>query len=146
MSAMLAKAPMTMPAIAPPEIDDEPPELARAVVLDEDEPDADAEAETEVEELRIDVEGANIPKNVCASVSMPISPAQQSFLVPQHHFVEFAVSSHGVIRTLLLAYYMLISSIIKETRLMHVRCWIGRHSNNCHSSTHRPCTPHDSTV
>ena len=114
MSAMLAKAPMTMPAIALPEIDDEPPELARTVVLDEDEPGADAEAANEAKELRTDVKGATIPKNVCASVSTPMSPAQQSWLVPQHHFVEFAVPSHGVIRTLLLAYYTLISLIVRK--------------------------------
>lgn len=101
---------MTIPAIAPAESDAEPPEWLGAVVSERGEVDAE---ELEVDELSadeliVDVEVAIAPRNVCASVSMPISPAQQSFVSPQHHLVEFAVSSQGVIKTLLLTYHVLV--------------------------------------
>lgn len=103
-------APITMPAIAPAEMPVESLELADdisrdgdedddAVVLDKDEVDA----EEAVDDAEEDVEVATAPRNVCASVSTPTSPAQQSLLSPQHHFVELSVPSHGVIITLLLA-------------------------------------------
>jgi hypothetical protein len=52
---------MAIPAVAPLKADDEPPELADAVVLNKDEPDA---VMVEAKVLVADVEVATIPKNV----------------------------------------------------------------------------------
>lgn len=65
-------------------------------------------AETVVDKVDV-VASARSPKKIWASVSTPISPAQQSLLSPQHQRVELAVPSHGVILTFELACYISVT-------------------------------------
>jgi hypothetical protein len=98
----------TRPAIAPPEIDEGAFGSTGDEGLSVDRSGADGAGVDEVvtavvEECKTDVVLVSIPKKVWARVSTPMSPAQQSLLSPQHHRVELAVSSHGIILTLRLA-------------------------------------------
>ena len=77
-------------------------------------------AETVIDEDDIVVALPRSPKKVWASVSKPMSPAQQSLLSPQHQRVELAVSSHGVILTFELACYISVTFPDSKYRRLYV--------------------------